>query len=90
MIDEIIGGCLETFGHWIFGVVFFIASLYVAFGAPSSDHPWLIGFLAYLLFHTSVLLIVGVGFNLAKRFLAISWLVLLIGFIAVSAFVASK
>lgn len=90
MIDEILGGCFETFGHWIFGVVFFVASLFVAFGVASSEHPWVLGFLAYLLFHTSVLLIVGVGFNFAKRFLAISWLVLLIGFIAVSAFVASK
>lgn len=84
MIDEILGGCFERFAHWIFAVVFFVASLIVAIGVPSSDHPWLIGFLAYLLFHTSVLLIVGVGFNVARRFLAISWVIFLAAFLTVA------
>lgn len=88
MIDELISGCFESFGHWILGAVFGIAGVVVLVRAPSSESALVSGLLALVLFHTSTLLIVGFGFGKAKRALAISWVLVLALFLGVAAFLA--
>ena len=89
MIDEILDGYLERFGPWILGPAFLVAAVVVAAGAPGSDSPGLRWFLAFVLLHTSAMLLVGFGLKRARRFLVVSWVVVLTAFLAVSVVVAS-
>ena len=83
MIDEIVGGCLETFGHWIFGVIFLIAASVVLFTIPASSQKIVSSYLSFLLFHTSAMLIVGFGFKQLQRFWVVSWCASLLVFLTV-------
>jgi hypothetical protein len=83
MIDELVGGCLTEFGHWILAVVFLIAAPVVLVGA--GDQIVFRTMLAGLLLYTSAMLIVGFGLGKAKRFFALSWFILLVGFIGAAA-----
>ncbi len=88
MIDDLVAGCFETFGHWILGIVFFVAAVAVLLAAPSGENMPFRWFLAFLLFHTSAMLIVGFGFDKAKRPLAISWAIVLVVFIGAAVLLA--
>lgn len=84
-MEGCIEALLEVFGPWIGGAVFFLAGCWVLFTAPGSEHPYFTATLALLLIHTSALLFVGLGFKKLTRFLAITWLLFLIGFMILAA-----
>ncbi len=90
MIDELLTGCLEVFGHWIFGAIFLLAAIVVSLSIPSSEAQFLTSLLAYVLYHTAAMLIVGFGFKKAKRFLVITWVIVLFLFLVAASILASS
>ncbi len=81
-MDGCIEALLEVFGPWIGGAVFFVAGCWVLLTAPGSEHPFFTAALGLLLLHTSALLFVGMGRKKAVRFLVITWILFLVGFLA--------
>ena len=66
------------------GILFAVVGVVIAVKLPSSNDKVVGAYLAFLVFHTAVMLIVGMGLQKAKRSLAISWVVVLALFFVVA------
>ena len=88
MIGDLLGGCFEEFGHWVLGVVFGLVGFWMVFRIPGAEQKVVVAYLAGLLLHTSVMLLVGFGLKKLKKVLAITWLLSLTGFFIVAALFA--
>jgi hypothetical protein len=70
---------------WGAGLLFTLFSVMVAVRLPTTNNKVVGAYLAYLLLHIALMLIVGASLQKAKRFWAISWVVVLALFFVVAA-----
>lgn len=68
----------------IAGIVFAVVGVIAAINLPESNNKIIATYLTYLVFHSSVMLIVGGFMQKAKKPLAISWLLALLFFFVVA------
>lgn len=66
------------------GILFAAVGVVAAVNLPSSSNKVVGTYLTYLVFHTAVMLIVGIYRHKAKTFLAVSWFAALALFLVVA------